>query len=199
MKMWNKIIKAGISVMVGLVLTVAANATVVYPALDVQQLNADMGVASNSTGLTMDGTAFAIIYPDGSNWPGFPDQNFSLTSDATGSGTLSVGHGSILTATFSNLTLSDLGLLGSAFSGVGNFAADLSYTGGSMAANLAGGRIEGVFNNATGIIGLGNTFTAGNMMIKLGKVQTVPVPAAVWLFGAGLLGLFGLAKRRQVA
>ncbi|HEN46860.1 MAG TPA: VPLPA-CTERM sorting domain-containing protein, partial [Mizugakiibacter sp.] len=25
----------------------------------------------------------------------------------------------------------------------------------------------------------------------------VPVPAAVWLFGSGLLGLIGMAKRRE--
>ena len=30
-----------------------------------------------------------------------------------------------------------------------------------------------------------------------GTVQTVPVPAAVWLFGSGLMGLLGLARRRR--
>lgn len=29
------------------------------------------------------------------------------------------------------------------------------------------------------------------------NVSTVPVPAAVWLFGSGLLGLFGLARRKR--
>ena len=28
-------------------------------------------------------------------------------------------------------------------------------------------------------------------------VAAVPVPAAVWLFGSGLLGLVGVARRRQ--
>ncbi len=192
MNMWNKIIKTGIPVVAGLLFTAVANANVIYPALDVQQLNADTGVTSTATGLTMDGTAFAIIYTNSSNWPGFPDQNFSLTSDTTGSGTLSVGNGSILTATFSNLSISDLG-----FSGVGTFAADLAYTGGSMAANLQTGRIEGGFSNATGPIGLGKPFTADNLTAKIGKVQAVPVPAAVWLFGSGLLGLLGMARRRK--
>jgi len=31
----------------------------------------------------------------------------------------------------------------------------------------------------------------------LATVSAVPVPAAVWLFGSGLIGLFGVAKRRQ--
>ena len=28
-------------------------------------------------------------------------------------------------------------------------------------------------------------------------VQVVPVPAAVWLFGTGLLGLIGIARRKK--
>lgn len=31
------------------------------------------------------------------------------------------------------------------------------------------------------------------------EVQTVPVPAAVWLFGSGLLGLVGIARRKKTA
>lgn len=30
-----------------------------------------------------------------------------------------------------------------------------------------------------------------------GTVETVPVPAAVWLFGSGLLGLIGVARRKK--
>ena len=33
----------------------------------------------------------------------------------------------------------------------------------------------------------------------VGTVSAVPVPAAVWLFGSGLLGLVGIARRRKVA
>jgi hypothetical protein len=29
--------------------------------------------------------------------------------------------------------------------------------------------------------------------------QVVPVPAAVWLFGSGLLGLVGIARRKKKA
>jgi len=33
--------------------------------------------------------------------------------------------------------------------------------------------------------------------VQTGDVSAVPVPAAVWLFGSGLLGLIGLAKRKR--
>jgi hypothetical protein len=33
---------------------------------------------------------------------------------------------------------------------------------------------------------------------KLTSVTVVPIPAAVWLFGTGLLGLIGFTKRKQV-
>jgi hypothetical protein len=37
----------------------------------------------------------------------------------------------------------------------------------------------------------------GNLGIRLhGDVSAVPVPAAVWLFGSGLLGLVGLARKK---
>ena len=32
--------------------------------------------------------------------------------------------------------------------------------------------------------------------VRTGDVAAVPIPAAVWLFGSGLVGLFGLARRR---
>ncbi len=33
--------------------------------------------------------------------------------------------------------------------------------------------------------------------VQLGDVSAVPVPAAVWLFGSGLLGLIGVARRKK--
>ena len=56
----------------------------------------------------------------------------------------------------------------------------------------------------------GGTFAGGNSneLITLnrwtwavhdGNVSAVPVPAAVWLFGSGLLGLVGMARRKKAA
>jgi hypothetical protein len=43
----------------------------------------------------------------------------------------------------------------------------------------------------------------GTLFLALGKLNAttaivVPIPAAVWLFGSGLLGLIGVARRRRV-
>ncbi len=40
-----------------------------------------------------------------------------------------------------------------------------------------------------------NSFYA--LAVRPGDVSAVPVPAAVWLFGSGLMGLLGLAKRKR--
>ena len=37
-----------------------------------------------------------------------------------------------------------------------------------------------------------------DMVLMVESVQPVPVPAAVWLFGSGLLGLVGMARRKAV-
>ena len=38
-------------------------------------------------------------------------------------------------------------------------------------------------------------FDTGSALVR--DISTVPVPAAVWLFGSGLLGLIGLARRKK--
>jgi hypothetical protein len=45
----------------------------------------------------------------------------------------------------------------------------------------------GQFNNISGIVD------------SFGSASAVPVPAAVWLFGSGLLGLVGVARRKHAA
>ena len=46
--------------------------------------------------------------------------------------------------------------------------------------------------------GIYETDTNGNLLIGR-RVPEVPVPAAVWLFGSGLLGLVGMARRKKAA
>ena len=35
-----------------------------------------------------------------------------------------------------------------------------------------------------------------NMSVTAAGISAVPVPAAVWLFGSGLIGLIGVARRK---
>jgi len=55
-----------------------------------------------------------------------------------------------------------------------------------------------LFNFNLGSQGPGNK--SGNRFawaVHSGNVSAVPVPAAVWLFGSGLIGLLGLARRKR--
>ena len=187
------------SLIVALVMLVAslntASAAVLYDQLDVQTLSGDAGISSMGGVLTMDGTAFSITTTSGPI--DIPDEDFSLSASYSGSsgiahifsgGSLSIG--SLLTAVFDNLTIYSLG------GGMGAFAADLTYTGGSLAGSFTVGRIEGTFFGAT-TGDFSGDFAAGSMISSVGQV-VVPIPAAFLLFGSGLIALFGVARRRKL-
>ena len=61
---------------------------------------------------------------------------------------------------------------------------------------LAGYAWEFGFDN-----GFPDSFTVssffGSWAVHSGDVSAIPVPAAVWLFGSGLLGLIGIARRKK--
>jgi len=111
-------------------------------------------------------------------------ETFTLTSvfnSATSfyEGSLSIG--SLLTASFTDLAYSEAPFGGGAFS------ANLSYIGGSMMGSFTGGDLVGNFS------------ATGTVIATVAEVQAVPVPAAVWLFGSGLIGLVGIARRKKAA
>lgn len=56
----------------------------------------------------------------------------------------------------------------------------------------------GVFGNLPLRNYSGAAITGANLAVVT-NVSAVPVPAAAWLFGSGLLGLVGLVRKRQVA
>lgn len=88
---------------------------------------------------------------------------------------------------------------------------DKHASGGYPTLSLSGGGIDDLngFNFFTTLGGnsfesLNNTFFGEDLNLNqingtwasTVTLSPVPVPAAVWLFGSGLLGLFGVAKRR---
>jgi hypothetical protein len=59
----------------------------------------------------------------------------------------------------------------------------------------------GCTQNEVIYLALQDAITDGTMKLKTTglALTTVPVPAAAWLFGSGLLGLAGIARRRKTA
>jgi len=68
-----------------------------------------------------------------------------------------------------------------------------SYTGSNFTIDLT----EIAPNGLAGFVGttsLNTAYTVDTLQIN---VSAVPVPAAVWLFGSGIIGLLGIARRRR--
>jgi hypothetical protein len=110
------------------------------------------------------------------------------------------------TGTFSNLTVGSTKETGSAVEGVGN-ESKYGLTGTVSDLSVAGSGPVGLFGftgngvNATVqsyVLGTANVDAAGDLIIS-GNAAPVPLPAAVWLFGSGLLGLVGVSRRRKAA
>jgi hypothetical protein len=154
---------------------------VTLPALEIQDKAGDTGASLTATTFDIDATALAIITDSGST-PISPEQVFTLNSTGAYSGgvgnfsgTFSV-DGGLLTGEFTDLAVIDL-------TGSFQFIGAVTFTGGSLMGPTPGS-IDG-------------TFSGSSVVAKLGPV--VPVPAAVWLFSSGLLGLVAVARRKKAA
>ena len=67
---------------------------------------------------------------------------------------------------------------------------------------ILGLNVGGAWLTDSGVVSLGaNAYTVsfnnGGSVVEV-DVQVVPVPAAVWLMGSGLLGLLGLSRKNKV-
>jgi len=77
-------------------------------------------------------------------------------------------------------------------SGLSNGIATITCDAGSGCANGAGYVLDYFANADFGASGISNY----SLHLE-GTISAVPVPAAVWLFGSGLVGLVGIARRRR--
>ena len=70
-------------------------------------------------------------------------------------------------------------------------SSDVAVTTYDVATGTFTARWDSVFEEGYALSGgLGSWYIEG-------KVSTIPVPAAVWLFGSGLIGLAGIARRKK--
>jgi len=71
-------------------------------------------------------------------------------------------------------------------------AAIMNCTPGSSCSNSSSYTLDAAFH----VNGAGFTTVSYALHLE-GHVSNVPVPAAIWLFGSGLIGLFGIARRKN--
>jgi hypothetical protein len=125
------------------------------------------------------------------------DQGYLLTPDRAGSGVIAVSVANAIAAELNTYNASnDVAIIGTGnpFDGVtpDNQFAVLYETGEIELAKF------GVFGFSwTGSINQVVTESSTYNWVTYGRVSSIPVPAAVWLFSSGLIGLIGIARRKN--
>jgi hypothetical protein len=82
----------------------------------------------------------------------------------------------------------------------GNWTVDLQFT--DVSPDLSGPTINGLTSwAAISSDGLGGQTEIELILVEDRRVRlsTIPIPTALWLFGSGLLGLVGMARRKKAA
>ena len=156
-------------------------------------------------------SGFALEIDDDGSVPAEPiaSGTFDLTAtiDNAGNlvgGTIAIG-GTVASLGFNSGTLLTGTLTAFGFPNVGSdpFEFLFDVTGGDAAALYGGGSVPaGVILSGTGFGGdfnsdFDNLSTGPGTGIAVANVGSVPIPAALWLFVSGLLGLTGMARRRD--
>lgn len=178
------------------------NLTQQFPDIQVSDLdiNHDAGTGSFTAAATS-GDLFSFS-ADGSSSTEHFDWTYSLdasldTTGALNSGSLAIQDGSNNTQLTGNL--SAFGYLNDPEGNSDVFEFQFDVTGGALDNDFGtlGGIIIVTKNDSNFDGNFGSSFSATSQSSDTFAV--VPVPAAVWLFGSGLLGLVTMARRRRHA
>ena len=174
---------------------------------DIESSFITVNYVGNSTSGTFTASGFAnVISPPGSPAGNIAGGTFdifaSINENAmTANGTLNIG-GTVASLGFNSGTLLT-GVLADFGAGVGDPLEFLFTVTGGDAVGLFGIQ-AGVILSQSGYSGSFNGNFASGPFQALSDtfpapVNPVPVPAAIWLFGTALIGLFGYSKRRKAA
>ena len=127
------------------------------------------------------------------------------TANVNGTGTLTIFDGLTSTSLTADLNWVDIGTFGTG--GVINISGSVNLTsisyGGTntdlLALANAGSGTQTTtfqFTSPQSLTDLFETSSTVSSTSFSGSISAVPVPAAIWLFGSGLLGLAGIARRK---
>lgn len=197
---WTKLLLGGLFVLGANVQAAPLNLTL-NNTPDIVSSFIDVTYDSGTDSLTASGFAFEL--DDDGSVPAEAISNgtfdLSATIDEFGtmtSGSLTIG-GTVASLGFNSGTLLTGTLTAFGFRDSGGDPLEFLFdvTGGDAAGLYGGGSIPGgIILSDTGFTG---SFASNfNSSTGVADVAPVPLPAAVWLFGSGLLGLVGLSRRR---
>lgn len=159
----------------------------------VKATSADFSIDSNTlTGVA--GSQIGMTGVQGFYAPGWPPSgggvvngDFSITYDANRQGTGQTGW-TLTNNLYFSMAVYDLSNLSLSFTDANNW----QLSGDLLMSPENGGMLQGASLNDVGDFCLGVGSHAG-----CGQVAAVPVPAAIWLFGSGLVGFIGVSTRKH--
>jgi hypothetical protein len=181
MKLHKSIVKLVITL--ALLVPGISNAATLFPAYDIQLMPGDTGYSINATSISIDATVIGII-DSLNNFTDIADMTFTLTGNGVHS--VSTPPGApfpFITGSYDGSFVVGGGVLAGTFTG-------MILDGPEVAPTLTGDVT--FLNGSTGKLEM--TLASTSLAGKLGAI--VPIPAAAWLFGSGIIGLIGIARRK---
>ncbi len=157
---------------------------------------ANANVTSTCLTCTLNFTSGLNTSAGGGTWRFGPGGSISITGGVDFQGStpdISLGS-TLLTGTFSSATVSDAGVFEVTF---GSFT-DVKHAGLLSYYGMPGGNYDGSLTILfSAVVGPGNAINSTSLFGgSIANIAAVPVPAAAWLFGSGLLGLYSAARRK---
>lgn len=167
---------------IGIPLSMVWDATGLFNAID---YGLQVGDVISGTNLKRGGVSVYDVHSATPASDGTPYSRYNPLTDLYESGTLNQGPAPLAITTLNTTTLcTPFGdCINNPFSGGGPFTDD-----GVSGSPMVDGPFYGV--NVNFDIGSGNS-------LEVLSVTSVPVPSAAWLFGSGLIGLVGMARRKS--